>query len=178
MLAGLNDTSPGKYEPALTQLGKFLGAEAFKPDGQGRCDSLWCWDNSLWIAVEAKSDQTPHGLVTHRYVRQANDQLRIMASDRACEPPPPNSVTLIVSRKPGVDNDGVLSAEPHVHLVTPNDMLDIAQDAKQAWDDLMARTFGVSDSTTHEPVRNVLAQHGLLASQVRDRLTHSPIKQR
>lgn len=35
MLDGLTQTSPEKYEPALTILGKLLGAEAGKPPGQG-----------------------------------------------------------------------------------------------------------------------------------------------
>ena len=43
--AGLEQRDPGKYEPALTELGKLLGATASKPPGTGRCDSTWCWGN-------------------------------------------------------------------------------------------------------------------------------------
>lgn len=63
MFDGFTQTSPGKYEPALTVLGKLLGAEAGKPPGNGRCDSTWCWEDQLWLAIEAKSDEQPTGMM-------------------------------------------------------------------------------------------------------------------
>jgi len=66
MLEGLAARESGKYEPALTVLGQLLGAEAGKPPGKGRCDSAWCWDEALWLAVEAKSDHEPTGVVPHK----------------------------------------------------------------------------------------------------------------
>jgi hypothetical protein len=57
MLDGLAQTSKGLYEPALTVLGGLLGAEAGKPPGKGRCDSTWCWQDQLWLAIEAKSEE-------------------------------------------------------------------------------------------------------------------------
>jgi hypothetical protein len=58
MLDGLAQTSPRKYEPALTVLGKLLGAEAGKPPGNGRCDSTRCWQDQLWLAIEAKATRS------------------------------------------------------------------------------------------------------------------------
>ncbi|MCC3332967.1 DEAD/DEAH box helicase [Nocardia abscessus] len=43
------------YEGALTRLGTYLGAEASKPPGNGRCDSAWEWGTAMWMTVEAKS---------------------------------------------------------------------------------------------------------------------------
>jgi hypothetical protein len=119
MLAGLAQTDPAQYEPALTTLGTLLGADAAKPADHGRCDSTWCWQNHLWLAVEAKSDHQPPGDVPHRDIRQANDQLRLLAADRHQSAPPPDSATIIVSPRPTVAPDGITSAEPHVHLTTP-----------------------------------------------------------
>lgn len=80
--AGLAQRAPNRYEPALTELGKLVGADASKPPGTGRCDSAWCWGNELWLALEAKSDHEPTGVVPHKDIRQANDQLRLLAADR------------------------------------------------------------------------------------------------
>ena len=90
MLDGLTQTDPGRYEPALTTLGKLLGADAAKPAGKGRCDSAWCWQDALWLALEAKSDQKPTGLIPHRDIRQASDQLRLLCADRHQEVLPPD----------------------------------------------------------------------------------------
>jgi len=35
-----------------------LGADAFKPPTHANCDSAWCWDNHMWITIEAKSDES------------------------------------------------------------------------------------------------------------------------
>lgn len=66
MIEGLKKTASSAYEPALTELGIFLGAEASKPAATGRCDSTWCWGNHLWAVIEAKSDQKPEGVIRTR----------------------------------------------------------------------------------------------------------------
>ena len=114
--SGLAERSPSKYEPALTQLGVLLGANSFKPHGKGRCDSVWLWGNELWLALEAKSDHEPTGVVADKEVRQANDQLRKLASDQGVEVAPAESATVIISPKPGIDRDGIKGAEAHVHF--------------------------------------------------------------
>jgi hypothetical protein len=133
MQSGLTQTDPGMYEPALTTLGVLLGAEAAKPAGKGRCDSTWCWQNFLWLAMEAKSDEKPAGMIPHRDIRQANDQLRLLCADRQQEPPPVGSVTVIVSPKPAVAPEGAISAEAHVHVVSPAVITDPARDTAEAW---------------------------------------------
>jgi hypothetical protein len=51
--------------------------------------------------------------------RQANDQPRRLRADRHQEGPPPVGATIMVSPGPAVDPDGALSAELHVHVVSP-----------------------------------------------------------
>ncbi|MFK5282224.1 hypothetical protein ACI3PL_21950, partial [Lacticaseibacillus paracasei] len=86
----------------MTKLGTLVGAAAVKPAGDGRCDSTWCWDNELWLALEAKSNHDPTGVVPHKDVRQANDQLRLLAAERGVGIAPVGSATIIISPKPGV----------------------------------------------------------------------------
>ncbi|WP_448256475.1 DEAD/DEAH box helicase [Microbacterium aurum] len=126
--SGLAERSPSKYEPALTQLGVLLGANSFKPHGKGRCDSVWLWGNELWLALEAKSDHEPTGVVADKEVRQANDQLRKLASDQGVEVAPAESATVIISPKPGIDRDGIKGAEAHVHFVAPALIAEVAYD--------------------------------------------------
>lgn len=47
MRAALAQDEAVAYEVGLTALGSFLGAEASKPKGKGRCDSAWVWDTAI-----------------------------------------------------------------------------------------------------------------------------------
>ena len=175
MRNGLAQTNPAKYEPKLTTLGILLGASAAKPPGKGRCDSVWCWQNDLWLAIEAKSDEKPTGMIPHRDIRQANDQLRLLCADRQQDAPPVGSATVIVSPKPAVAPEGIISAESHVHVVLPTVITDLALDAAEAWDEVLASRAGHSGAALRELVAAALARHSVLPSQVLDRLTLQPV---
>lgn len=175
---GLSARDPGLYEPQLTVLGKLLGADARKPPGSGRCDSVWCWDDHLWMAVEAKSDHEPTGVVPHKDIRQANDQLRLLADDRGREAAPAGSATIVVSPKPAVHTDGVSGAEAHVHLTDPSAVLSLARDAVAAWDDILAGKPGREGPALRDLVHRALSRHWILPTQVMDRLTSQPVSTR
>lgn len=175
MLDGLAQRPAGQYEPQLTVLGTLLGADARKPPGNGRCDSTWCWDDDLWMAVEAKSDHEPTGVVPHKDIRQANDQLRLLAVDRGRDTAPAGSATIVVSPKPAVHQDGVDSAQAHVHLTDPGTVLALARDAAAAWGQVLAGSTGRSGASLRGLVHHALARHAVLPSQVLDRLTGQPV---
>lgn len=176
MHAGLAATDAGLYEPALSELGKLLGSDASKPSGQGRCDSAWCWDDLLWLAMEAKSDQSPSGNLSLDDVRQANSHLRLIAADRGQTAPPAGSATVVISPRSTVDPVGVNAAEAHVHLVSPETICGLARAAGEFWVAVLAATHSVSGDQLVDLVVAMLTDHGLLASQVRDRLTSVPIR--
>ncbi|MBF4609390.1 DEAD/DEAH box helicase family protein [Curtobacterium sp. VKM Ac-1393] len=175
MVAGLGEREPGKYEPALTALGKLLGAEAGKPPEKGRCDSTWCWENHLWLAMEAKSDHDLTGVITHKEIRQANDQLQLLASDRGHTPPPPGSATIIISPKSGVDIDGIKAAQSHVYHIDLSDLMTLGKDVVQAWSEILASKDGRTPSQLSDLVRETMSGHGLLPTQVREGFTSDPV---
>lgn len=175
VLAGLKERAPTIYEPALTKLGAMLGAEALKPPGSGRCDSTWCWGNHLWLALDAKSDHEPTGLVPHKDVRQAGDQLRLLAADRDVPSIPPDSAIVIISPKPAVDPTAAAGAEPHVHIVHPREVSTLAEAAGRAWTKLVSRRSGLTDAQLRDLVADRFSQEGLLPEQVRERLTVEPV---
>lgn len=175
MQAGLQERDPGKYEPALTELGRLVGASAAKPQEKGRCDSTWCWGNDLWLALEAKSDHEPRGVVPHKDVRQANDQLRLLASERGVTAVPPSSATIIISPKPGIDDNGIKGAEAHVHLVPLTTMTEIALDVGSAWEELLSKSAGRNSSELRDLVTEAFTARGVLPSALHERLTFDPV---
>ncbi len=175
MLAGLRQREPPIYEPELTQLGLMLGATAEKPAGSGRCDSTWCWNNDLWIALDAKSDHEPTGVVPLKDVRQANDQLRLLLTARGADVIPPDSIAVIISPKPAVDPTAVAAAELHVYLAHLDVVHELAEAVGRAWRELLPDRVGRSESQLRDLVADRFSQYGLLPEQIRDRLTATPV---
>ncbi len=172
--AGLDQIQSGIYERALTDLGLLLGADASKPKPQGRCDSVWCWENHLWLALEAKSEHERTGLVAQKDIRQSNDQLRLLAVDRGAEVPV-GSVTVMISPKAAVNPSIAASAEGHVHLISPEVVQVLAADALAAWKQLFAMRHSSSETVVRAAVASSLAQHGILPGQVLERLAQNPV---
>ncbi|WP_173069597.1 hypothetical protein [Phytohabitans houttuyneae] len=171
---GLTATEAVKFEPALSSLGGLLGAEAYKPPGQGRCDSAWCWDERIWLTIEAKSGQDATKAVALRDVRQANTQLRQLAADRGHAAPPGDSASIIVTPRGAVDPEAVDGAEHHVHLAEPANLQAIAADIAAAWEELLGQAPGQRADDLQRLVRNILGKYRVLPAQVLSRLTTTP----
>jgi len=165
------------YEGGLTTLGTFLGAEASKPKGQGRCDSAWLWDTAMWMTVEAKSEQHSDGLLPLKDLRQANTQLDQLAGDQGMDHPPPGSPAVIVSDRLVVDPQHAPAANPNVYLASTETVEQIAGDISSVWSDLLTSATGIqAEHVLRQHVRSVMTEHGCLPSQVIDRLTQNRIR--
>jgi len=177
MQESLGQAEATKYERGLTILGSFLGAEAFKPKGHGRCDSAWVWGTAKWMTIEAKSEEHNDGLLPLKDVRQANTQLDQLAADRGMEHPPAGSPAIIVSDKLSVDPQHAPAANPNVCLASTGIVREIASDAAAVWADLLTTAVGIpSEQAQKQHVRSVMTENGCLPSQVTERLTQSRIR--
>ena len=177
MQEALGQDEATRYERGLTTLGSFLGAEASKPKGQGRCDSAWVWGAAMWMTIEAKSEEHDDGLLPLKDVRQANTQLDQLAADRGMDHPPAGSPAIIVSDKLSVDPQHAPVANPNVYLASTAVLREVASDAAVVWADLLATTAGIaSEQAQKQHVRSVMTENGCLPSQVIDRLTQSRIR--
>ncbi|MCA1982969.1 DEAD/DEAH box helicase [Nocardioides nematodiphilus] len=165
------------YEVGLTTLGNFLGSEAAKPAGQGRCDSAWRWDSALWLTIEAKSEEQSDGLLPLKDIRQANTQLDQLATDQGVDHAPAGSPTIIVSDRLSVSPDHAPVANPNVYLASTNVVSQIASDVETVWADLLAAA--ARNEPAHVLRRHVqatLAENGCLPTQVVDRLAQERIR--
>lgn len=177
MREALDQDDAAPYEVALTTLGSFLGAEAAKPAGQGRCDSAWQWDSALWLTVEAKSEQHSYGLLPLKDIRQANTQLDQLATDQGVEHAPAGSPTIIVSDRLTVAPEHAPVANPNVYLASTEVISQIAGDVEAVWMDLLASAAKQEPAhVLRRHVRETLAENGCLPTQVVDRATQEPIR--
>jgi hypothetical protein len=176
MREALDQESAPEYERALSTMGTFLGADAAKPAGQGRCDSTWRWDTALWMTLEAKSEELADGLLPLKDIRQANTQLDHMASDQAMDHAPAGSPTVIVSDRLSVDPEHAVVANQNVYLTSTDVVSQIAGDVQAVWADLLATAARQPGHTLRGYVQDALSENGCLPTQVIDRLTQDRVR--
>lgn len=175
MLADLAQEDATQYERGLATLGGLLGAESFKPPGQGRCDAAWLWDTAIWMTLEAKSEQED-GVLALKYIRQANTQLDQLTGDRGVDHPPAGSPAVIITERT-VDPQHARAANPNLYVVSPPLVEELAADAAGVWRALRASAVGITDGAAlRAHVQDVLSEHGCLPSQVVERLTQNRIR--
>jgi hypothetical protein len=173
--AGLAAIAHEEYEPSLSELGLLLGAEAWKPDGDGRADSVWCWGNELWITLEAKSEHDPSGRIGLDDVRQINHHLQFLSADRGSEIPA-GSVSVMISPKQVFKQDALKIADEYTFRVDPALVSELADAAERLWRQLITLRNITDESQREAAVAQTLRDFRLLPSDVLDRLTLSPIK--
>jgi hypothetical protein len=176
LIAGLSGTDPGPYERALTTLGSLLGAEAYKPPGQGRADSVWVFDQLWWLTIEAKSAQRRTGLVSMEDVRQTNTQMRSLAADRA-SPIPDGSASVIVTPRQLVDSDAAAVANDNVFMCDPVEVLVLAQDTVDAWRASRAGAMNLEGAAARSVIAQRFADRRVLPSAIRERLINHAVSE-
>jgi hypothetical protein len=171
MLLQLSQTEASEYEAGLASLGGLLGADSFKPKGDGRSDSVWLWDTALWLTFEAKTEEHENATIPLKYVRQVNSQLDQLAADQKVDVPPPGSRSFLVSPRSTVDPQHAPVAHPNLYLVAPAVIAELAADTQTAWSVLATAGVGHGETALRSLVAETLAQFDCLPSQVSDRLS-------
>jgi hypothetical protein len=170
MLAGLSQVGHKEYEPALTQLGLLLGAYAFKPTGDSRTDSAWCWDETQWISVEAKSEHRTDGVIGVTDTLQVNGHLNLVSEDRGVAVPVV-SAAVMVSPRTLVHKDAIAVADEDSYRVTPDDMRALAREVERMWTGMQVLVRIKVPSERTDGVIKLLEQHRLRPEDIFDRLT-------
>jgi hypothetical protein len=135
---GTRSTSAGKFERAVVELGRLLGAVSVKPAGEARADALWRWGDQLWIVWEAKSAQQADHPVDAASIRQANTHLRAAAADLDTTIPP-GSLTVLCTPRTQLNSSVLPLAEDHLAIVDLEQVQALADRAVEMWHELRGR---------------------------------------
>lgn len=184
-ILGEENTNPNQYEEELRELGEFLGSQSSRPDKssdqerQGRCDAAWCWDNELWVTLEAKNGQKATGSISLDNIRQINQHLKLLKKDKKSDEIPQDSISVIISPKSTVENDAITIAEPYTYYIGLNNIKNIVSDVKSAWNQILTNIKNINNEKDSKiRITEVLDSYGLLPSIIRERLTESPVASR
>ena len=167
---GLASISHKTFEPALSVLGELLGAESWKPKGDGRADSVWCWANDLWLTLEAKSEHQTGGQIGIEDVRNNNHHLELLAKDRAADIPE-GSASILISPLVVVKADGQAIAAESTFLVDPGALSELADSVERFWKRVITLRNVTSAPDREQGVSDALRDFRLFPSDVADRLT-------
>jgi hypothetical protein len=174
MLDGLSSIDHADYEPALTTLGKLLGAEAFKPSGDGRTDSAWCWNNFLWLSLEAKSEHLASGTIGMDDVRQVIGHLKLVAADRGAAIPA-GSAAVMISPRTTVKRDAMTLAESHTFRILPMDVLAVGREVERLWKQLHTLRNIKNQDERRPAIADAVRSAGLTPEAIQDRFTETPL---
>jgi hypothetical protein len=170
----LDETDATAFELGLEQLGTMLGYRSSRYTEPAGPDVGWETPVGPWLAVEAKSDESPQGDVSVGTVRQANTHLDWMAA-RLKKPIPTNSVCVIASPRDKVDPTATSLAGPSLYLISLEDVRHLARDAERAWREVRASGRGLGGDQLVSLVRERFLMRGVTGQKVLERLASEPI---
>ena len=106
---GMASSDATPFETSLSELGRFLGWNAYKPNGSAKPDSVWVMSDRRAIAVEAKSNEKPSNSVSVKTVRQALTHATTVKNDGVVASNGQITV-IVVSSRTSVDVDAAALA--------------------------------------------------------------------
>jgi hypothetical protein len=138
-----------------------LGADAFKPPTHANCDSAWCWDNHMWITIEAKSDESATDALSVDSVRQTNAHLALLAAERGASVPAPFAASAIASPRTSINPEAITIAQRSVHLVSLKELIELGDEVHAIWNQLR-QLRGLDHGELVSHVTDVLRRASLL----------------
>jgi len=170
----VDGTDATAFELGLQQLGVMLGYRSTRYTEPAAPDVGWEAPLGPWVALEAKSEESPQGEVSVATVRQANTHLDWMAA-KLDKPAPANSMSVIASPRGNVDRTATTLASPFLFLVSLEDVRQLARDTVRAWREVRAGGRGLGGDQLVALVRERFLMRGVTGQKVLERLASEPI---
>jgi len=163
------------YERALSELGTLVGADAAKPPGDAQPDSVWIFGDALWVGWEAKSEEASDHELSVETVRQAASHLRAVAGQRGASIPP-GSLTVIASPRQQIATAAQALAPEELHLLHPDEIVQVAEDVLAAWHAVRALGLGLDDQALRSRLLEQFRSHRCIGALLAERLSSRPLR--
>jgi Helicase C-terminal domain len=157
------------FERGLRGLGRLLGFEAVRPQGEAAPDGAWRSDEVL-IVWEAKTAERPDTPLSPEAVRQAATHAQWVERELGW-PRPERVLTLIVSPKTAVEPAAATVAADQ-RLVETRLVRQIADEAVEAYRQVRQRARGLDDLGRQRTFTQAFAQRRLGSAELLARLGH------
>jgi hypothetical protein len=169
----IQQTDHDKFESALTDIGRMLGFDAYKPTEDGAPDSVWSIGNEHVILFEAKSEESPSGEISIKTCRQAQghqawQQSRPFLSQNA------EMTTVVVSPRTSIDDKAVAHANG-LYYASPNQIQELFARAEACLRRIRSVIPGLHREQKYQIALDSLVEHNLTPDEVIALLRKTPL---
>jgi len=173
--AGLASEKADLFDLALTLMGKLLGWNAYKPEGQGKPDSVWVQSDKLTLAFESKSDEKAVNAISIRTVRQAlTHEIKVNEDDVLASDG--KTITIVVSPRSKIDEDAVAMAAD-LRYMPIETLRELGSTVRAALRGIRSAAGpGADQVVVMEEIQKTYAAAGLLPNDVKTSLTSARLK--
>lgn len=176
-LALLDQTEHRQFHEGVDNLGQLLGADVTRVSDQAAPDVVWRFGEHTFLAFEAKSEKASDSRLSASDLREArghHDWIRATLAEGLADP---KIVTVVLSSTSDVDD----IARPFAGDLSYLSLQEIREFGRVVADvirDVRAEFAGMEFGQAREGLHAVLANNGLTAQAVIDRLSATPLLNR
>jgi len=171
----INKDSHTDFHQGLEFLGKILGFETYRPNGDGEPDCIWIIGHTLYIAFEAKSEQNADGNIGKNDVQQAQGHEKWIQQKHT----PIDTAQLLpvlITPRCKLDTNAKIHAIT-LCQITPENVRKIANQGVECLRRIRNNAGGVNSTKVLEIIQQQLKDSELLPMQVYKTLSAKKIQE-
>lgn len=174
--AEIAGTDAKPFELALQTLGLLLGFEAERPAKEEAApDGAWQDGSRAWIVWEAKTEEDPEGKISAEETRQANSHTDWVRHNYAWTEPK-SAITVMVTPKQALHSSVSGIAIPHLYIVPPAVITEIARATVEIHRQLAGEIVGLQDDEASDRMAAALKAKKLDTPSLIRRLSPNPLR--
>jgi hypothetical protein len=167
----LEKTESNSWESALERLGKFLGFDASRPDGNATPDSVWLVSSDLAFVWEAKSEEGP-GEIGARTAQQAAGHITWVREN--CPLNEGADIVPIIATDRDRVADGAAVHAKNLYLFSLDEVRKLAHKTIEAVRRVRVYARGADQPAVRTKILEEFERDNLLPSLLQAVLTHHP----
>lgn len=171
IMEDLKKTDSNSWESGLERLGKFLGFDSSRPDGNAAPDSVWLVSSDCAFVWEAKSEEGD-GEIGTRTAQQAAGHITWVREN--CPLSEGADIVSIIATNRDQIADGTAVHATNLYLLSLDEVRELAQKTIEAVQRIRAYARGADQSAVRMRILVEFERDNLLPSLLRAVLTHHP----
>lgn len=128
-ISEITNMDAGHFERGLEELGKLLGYESYRPEGEGTPDCIWSIYGYIHFALEAKSEQIEEGVIGKKDILQTKAHIDWLKANKKI-PEDDDVLPIIISDREEIHQDSM----PHIENVYKLGVSDVQELASEVVD--------------------------------------------
>ena len=164
----IQNDDANKFDQGVTELGKLLGFDAEKPDGQGVPDSVWRIGSEIVLLLECKSEENPKSSISISTCRQAQGH-QAWQKARPFFDQHAELSTIVISHRSRLDKDAIPHADG-LYYISVEEIRKLFAETESCLRSIRSKSVDMDEGRRLEVVVSELSKCHLTPDQVLARL--------